>query len=170
MAYINYYGNIHAIGVVSSSPEYRESVGEYKREMTRCLVKCKERTPEGVQTVNINLLFFSAMAIPAMKIPIGMCIEFMGNESVEERFSKGKTILERTVFCEKWEPRLTDPLGYMEELKVRREVGALETEFRRMFAEMLTEAKSAIMEWVKDWFKNNIETVRSWFKREQPNK
>ena len=151
--YINVHGNVFCDCIIATTPIYKEHFGEYQREMTRCIGKCKEQTPEGLQSVNLNLLFFSAFAVPAMKISPGMCIVVAGREASEERFFGGKNVLDRTLVVDWWQARDIDPLGHLEELKVRRENTIREEENRKQFARWLTQCKGVIIGWVADWMK-----------------
>ena len=157
MAYINFFGNCFFDCVVVASPTYKEAVGEYGAEMTKCIAKCKEATPEGLQTINVNLLFFGAFAIPAMKIPSGMCLVALGREVVKERYAKGRDILERTIYVDWWFPRDIDPLGHLEELKVRVEQKTREREFKEAFwAWLNTEpVKALILNWFITWLREH---------------
>lgn len=149
--YVNYYGNVIADCVIVTSPKYKEEVGEHRRELTTVFAKSKEATPEGLQTVNLNLLFFSAFAIPAMKLSPTMCIVIGGREAVQEAYQKGKTVLERTLYIDWWMPRDIDPVGHLEELKVRREIQTRETEFKNIFWDWLQQCKALILKWFNEW-------------------
>lgn len=163
--YINYFGNVFADCIAVTSPEFREQTGEYKRDMTKVFAKCKEASPEGMQTVNLTLLFFQAMAIPAMKIGPGMCIMIAGREVSKERNERGKTVLDRTIYVDWWAARDIDPLGHLEELKVRMEQKSREEEMKLWFAQAMTKCKDTVIGWVTEWFKENLETVKGWFKK-----
>ena len=163
--YINAAGNILAQCIVIGKSEFKENVGEHHVDLTRIPAKAKEATPDGTQTVNLQLCFYAASAIPAMKIPVGMNIIVAGRESSKEVFQNKRYVLERSVSVDWWVPRDTDPLHYLEELKVHREMNTMDAELKILFAKLLTQAKSTIIEWVTDWMKNNIETVRGWFRK-----
>ena len=157
--YISFYGNAIFDCIVVSSPKYMDSVGEYKSELTKCMAKTKEQTPEGMQSVNVNLLFFNAFAIPAMKISSGMCLVVIGREQSNERMEKGRKVLERSVYVDWWAARDIDPLGHLEELKVRREMTTREIEFKNIFWEWLnTESvKELIIGWFVEWLRKQRE-------------
>lgn len=163
--YINYFGNVFADCIAIASPEFREQAGEYKRDMTRVHARCKEATPEGMQSVNLTLCFFQAMAIPAMKISTGMCIVVAGREVTKEKDIRGKAVLDRTIYVDWWAARDIDPLGHLEELKVRMEQKSREDEMRIWFAKAMTQCKETIIGWVTEWFQNNLETVKGWFRK-----
>ena len=158
MAYINYQGNIFADCAIVNKPKYREEVGEYKKELTKVFAKCREQTPEGVQTVNLDLCFFSALAIPAMKLTPGMCIIVLGRESTKELYTRGKNTLERTVIVDWWTAREIDPVGMLEELKARRMISSKEKELQQMVAEWLEKCLPIIIANVAEEIKNkNLE-------------
>lgn len=161
--YINYFGNIFCDCVIVGSPHYQEEAGEYRRELTRAFAKSKEQTPNGVQTVNLNLFFFSAFAIPAMKLASGMCIVVAGREKTNELKSNGRAILERTVYVDWYTAREADPLGMLEELKARREISVREREFKETFWEYLNlpACKSLVMGWLKETQTNQKEEPRN---------
>ena len=163
--YINAAGNILAQCIVIGKAEFKENVGEHHVDLTRIPAKAKEATPDGTQTVNLQLCFYAASAIPAMKIPVGMNIIVAGRESSKEVFQNKRYVLERSVSVDWWVPRDTDPLHYLEELKVRRQMNTMDEELKILFAKLLTQAKSTIIEWVTDWMKNNIEAVKGWFRK-----
>lgn len=137
MAYINYQGNIFADCVITGNPTYKEEAGEYKREITKAFAKCKEVTPEGIQTVNLDLYFASAFAIPAYKLKSGMSIVILGRERSKEEYTHGRAVLSRIVFVDWWFPRWVDPLGMLEELQARRAIAAQEKELKQAVAEWL---------------------------------
>lgn len=151
--YISFHGNSFADCVIVTSPKYQEEVGEYRTELTTADAKCKEQTPDGVQSVNFRLCFFGAFAIPAMRLKAGMCIVLAGREVVQERFSHGKNVLDRQIYVDWWQARDIDPLGHLEELKVRRENTIREEENRKQFAHWLTQCKEVIIGWVAEWMK-----------------
>lgn len=153
--YASFYGNTVCDCIVVSSPKYLESVGEYKSELTKCVAKTKEQTPEGLQSVNLNLLFFNAFAIPAMKISSGMCLVVIGREQSTERMEKGRKVLERSLYVDWWTARDIDPLGHLEELKVRRELTTREIEFKNIFWEWLNmdAVKELIIGWFVEWLR-----------------
>ena len=163
--YLNGNGNVLAQCIVIGKAEFKESVGEHHVDLTKIPAMAKESTPDGTQTVNLQLCFFAASAIPAMKIPVGMNIIVAGRESSKELFQNKRYTLERTISVDWWQPRDTDPLHYLEELKVRRQMNTMDDELRILFAKLITEVKGTIIEWVTDWMKNNIETVRGWFRK-----
>ena len=163
--YINAAGNVLAQCIVIGKAEFKESVGEHHVDLTKIPAMAKESTPDGTQTVNLQLCFYAASAIPAMKIPVGMNIIVAGRESSKELFQNKRYTLERTISVDWWQPRDTDPLHYLEELKVRRQMNTMDDELRILFAKLITEVKGTIIEWVTDWMKNNIEIVRGWFRR-----
>ena len=137
MAYINYQGNIFADCIISGALSYKEEAGEYKREMTRAFAQCKEATPDGMQTVNLDLRFFSGFAIPAYKLQRGMCIVVLGRELAKEKYTHGRNVLSRIVTVDWWWPRDVDPLGMLEELQARRAIAAQEKELKQAVAEWL---------------------------------
>ena len=147
--YLNFTGNVHAVCSAVTKPEYREEAGERRVEMTKVVAKCKEMTPDGMQTVSLQLLFFEALAIPAMKIDVGSVLVIDGRETSKEFFSYGKHRLERTLVVEDWHFRDIDPGGILEELKERKGISQREHELRKLFAELLTQARPAIIAWVR---------------------
>ena len=153
--YINYFGNVMCDCVVLSNPQFKESVGEYKTDLTVCTAKSKEYTPEGLQSVNLRLCFFGAFAVPAMKASRGMCLMVAGRESVQEVYAKGRDVLERTIYVDWWSARDIDPLGSLEELKVRVEKKTREQEFKESFWNWLnTEpVKTLIINWFISWLR-----------------
>ena len=157
--YISFYGNTIMDCIAISSPKYMESVGEYKSELTKCNAKCKELTPEGLQSVNVTLLFFNAFAIPAMRITSGMCLVIIGREQTSERMTNGRNVLERSVYVDWWAARDIDPLGHLEELKVRRELTTREIEFKNIFWEWLNmdAVKELIIGWFVEWLRQQRE-------------
>ena len=136
--------------MAARKPEYTEEAGVKRVEMTKLPAKCKELTPDGLQTVSLDLLFFKEMAIPAYKIAMGQILVVVGRESSKEYFKYKKYSLERTLLVEAWWPRELDPLGMVETLKARREMNARQTELRELFAEFLTQAKPAILSWMNE--------------------
>ena len=148
--YLNFTGNVLAVCVAAKKPEYTEEAGARRVEVTRLPAKCKELTPDGLQTVSLDLLFFEGLAIPAMKIDMGQVLVVMGRESSKEYFKYKKYSLERTLVVEAWWFRELDPGGMLEGLKMRREMNARQDEFRELFAQFLTEAKPSILKWVYD--------------------
>lgn len=160
--YLNMNGNVAAVCVVASKPEYREEVGERKMEMTKVYAKCKESTPDGPQVVNLDLLFYGGLAIPAMKISSGMTLIVFGRESPKERFTKGKYTLERSLFVTGWSARDIDPLGNLEELKVRREIKTRDRELKETFWEWLNlpQIKSLLNQWFLEFLEGYKESMK----------
>lgn len=168
--YINYFGNVFCDCVILGKPKYQEEAGEYRQEMTKATAKCKEQTPDGVQQVNLNLLFFGAFAIPAMKITSGLCIVVAGREKTNNLKQKGHYILERTIFVDWWTPREADPVGMLSELKARREITVREKEFKEIFWEWLNlpTCRELVMGWLQDWLKENAVAVKLKKKEDEP--
>lgn len=145
MAYINYQGNIFADCIITGALAYKEEAGEYKREMTRAFAQCKEATPDGMQTVNLDLRFFSGFAIPAYKLQRGMCVVVLGRELAKEKYTHGRNVLNRIVTVDWWWPRDVDPLGMLEELKARRAIAAQENELEHAVAALLEKCMPIII-------------------------
>ncbi len=169
--YININGNVIASCLAFTNPVYQEEAGEHRVEMTKAFAKCKESTPDGMQTVNLNLLFFNNLALPAMKIAAGTNLIIFGRESTKERLSYGKHSLERNVFVDSWFPRVIDPLNMLEELKVKRTLEAQKEEQKLMFAAMLTQCKPTIIQWVISALEGQqTENKSEWTERERGGK
>lgn len=151
--YVNQTGNVVADCVITGVPQYNEEYGVYKRELTKVVASCKENSPEGTQTVNLVLYFFSGFAIPAMKLNKGMTIVLMGREISHEAMYRGKYVLERKVVVDWWTPREIDPMGMLEELKARREIKTREQEMKETFWSWLNLApcKELILGWIAEW-------------------
>lgn len=162
-------GNVHAVCFAVKDPEYRESVGERGCEMTKVVAMCKEMTPDGMQTVSLDLIFYDSLAIPAYKIGVGNWIVIDGRESSKEYFSRQKYKLERTVIVEYWNFRIIDPGGMAEELKVRHEIAAKDREYRELLAEYMTELKPSILQWFTDWIRENIGNLMDWMREHKAN-
>ena len=151
--YINQGGNVFCVCTAVTKPTYKEESGEKRVELAYLNAKCREASPEGTQTVSLDLLFYGTAAIPAMKIAPGHTLVIAGRESSKEAFAWGKHKLNRTVIVDWWGFREIDPGGILDELKARREIFTREREFREMFAEFLTEAKPSIIKWIMDYSK-----------------
>lgn len=167
--WISVEGNSFGQCVIASNPKYQEEVGEHKSELTTCNAKAKQSTPDGVQTVSLTLFFWSGMAIPAMKLKAGTNIMVAGRSTSREFSIRQVHALETKVYVDWWEPRNPDPLGIVEELKVRHEFKVREDEMKILFAQFLTQSKGAILTWMKDWFKENIAAVKLKKKEENGN-
>ena len=157
---ISVEGNMFCLCMITGSPQYAEEFGAYKSELTRVYAKAKQTTPDGVQTVNLTLYFWDSMAIPAMKLKPGSQIVVTGRTMSQNRIVREKMTLETMVAVEWWTPRETDPMGMLDELKARREIGERRNELKILFAQYLTECKGAILGWVADWFKEKMEAAR----------
>ena len=150
--YLNVMGNVHAVCRAIGKPKYTEEVGEKRVELTKVSARAVEMTPDGKQSLVLNLLFFGQMAIPAMKIDINDTLVIDGREEVRTAFQRGKNLLERSVLVEAWQPQDNDPCGMAQELKARREVAVRRFEYRDLMAEFLTSWKLTIIKWVVDYF------------------
>lgn len=150
MAYINYHGNVFCDCIVVSKPKYHEKYGVYESEMTEISARSKENTPEGIQSVNLNLQFYGQFAIPAMKIPMAMCLVVFGREATKQRLTGGRNILERTLVVDWWTAREKDPLGMLEELRERRTIATREKELKEIFASWLNDCMPVITQTVID--------------------
>ena len=159
--YLNNAGNVFAVCTVVSTPEYKEEVGEKRLELTKAYAKCTEMTPDGKQNVGVNLMFFSALALPAMKIAPGMKLLVAGCQETEERYVYGRNRLEHTLYVEWWSARVIDPLGLEAELRTRREIDSKVNDLRLLFAQFLTECKPTIGNWVKAWVMEIIEQIKA---------
>lgn len=157
--YMNNHGNVLALCIISSKPQYREEVGERKTELTKVYAKANEATPDGMQTVNLNLLFYGGLAIPAMKISPGMTLLVAGRVQSQERFERGKNVLERSLYVVWWDARDIDPLGVLEELKVRRETKTREQELKLAFWDFLNLPQ--IKELLFKWFMEFVEDYKA---------
>ena len=146
--YINSTGNVVCTCVAITKPIYKEESGEMRSELTYIIGKCRESSPEGTQTVTLDLNFYGNLAIPAMKIDAGQSLVIFGRERSEEKMVFGKYRLKRTVIVDCWLFRDIDPGGMLDELKMRREMALRDKEFRELFAQYLTECRPAIVKWV----------------------
>lgn len=162
--YLNVTGNTFAVCQIVSKPQFVEEYGEYKKDLTKVSARCKETSAEGTQTVNLSLYFWDGLAIPAMKISVGMSIWVAGREKTMSYTKNGKNVLERSLFVEGWGARETDPLGMLVELQARREAKVNEETLRLTFLELLTQAKPAILQWIADWIKEHISLILEWLK------
>lgn len=150
--YLNFQGNVHTVCRVIGKPKYTEETGEKRVELTKVSARAVEMTPDGKQSLVLNLLFFGQMAIPAMKIDINDTLVIDGREEVRSTFQRGKNLLERSVLVEAWQPQDNDPCGMAQELKARREVAVRRFEYRDLMAEFLTSWKPTIIKWVVGYF------------------
>lgn len=148
MAYINHYGNVFCDCIAVSKPKYHEQFGVYEAEMTELSARCKENTPEGIQSVNLNLQFYGQFAIPAMKIPAGMCLVVFGREVTKQRLTGGRNILDRMLVVDWWTAREKDPLGMLAELSERRTIATREKELKEIFASWLNDCMPVIVQTV----------------------
>lgn len=148
-------GNLFGLCVITGTPQYREEYGAYKSELAMVYAKAKQNTPDGVQTVNLTLYFWNEMAIPSMKLIAGTQILIAGRTMSKNKIVRDKMTLETMVSVEWWALRETDPMGMLEELKVRREITVKNKELRMVFAKMMTECKDVIKGWVMEWIGEN---------------
>lgn len=166
--YLNMNGNVATVCVAVTKPEYREEVGEKRLELTKVFAKCREATPDGEQIVNVDLLFYSGMAIPAMRISPGMTLFVVGRESPKEFMQRGKMVLERSLYVTCWMARDIDPLGMLEELKARKATKTREQELKLAFWEFLNLPQ--IKELLFQWFKEFVEDYKKLGKADKSEK
>lgn len=151
--YINVEGNVICTCFTVSKPEYFEEYGEKRSELTRIGAKARQSSPDGTMTVNVELLFYTNRAIPAAKLNYGDSIIVLGRESSREVMKNHRMVITRTVLVDWWFPQIVDPLNYLQELSVRREMDIRNREFRENFWDFLNAegCKELIHRWVQAW-------------------
>ena len=151
--YINVEGNVICTCYTVSKPDYIEEAGEKRVEMTRISAKAKQSSPDGTMTVNIELLFFENKAIPAAKLNYGDRIIVLGRESSREIMKNHRFVIARTVMVDWWFPQIVDPMNYLQELSVRREMDIRSREYRENFWDFLNaeSCKELVHRWVQEW-------------------
>ena len=151
--YINVEGNVACTCYTVSKPEYYEESGEKRVEQTRISAKAKQSSPDGTMTVNIELLFFGNKAIPAAKLNYGDRIIVLGRESSREVMKNHRFVIARTVMVDWWFPQIVDPMNYLQELSVRREMDIRSREYRENFWDFLNaeSCKELVHRWVQEW-------------------
>lgn len=151
--YINVEGNVICTCFTVSKPEYFEEYGEKRSELTRIGAKAKQSSPDGTMTVNVELLFYANRAIPAAKLNYGESVIVLGRESSREVMKNHRMVITRTVLVDWWFPQIVDPLNYLQELSVRREMDIRNREFRENFWDFLNAegCKELIHRWVQAW-------------------
>lgn len=104
-------------------------------------------------TVNVELLFYANRAIPAAKLNYGESVIVLGRESSREVMKNHRMVITRTVLVDWWFPQIVDPLNYLQELSVRREMDIRNREFKENFWDFLNAdgCRELIHRWVQVW-------------------